>query len=202
LSHRPAHDGPTVCLVRSCFQQTLLVGPTGPLGVGEGFWRGRDSSLVRRGYDPDGDWGCSAFGSRHDGHGDGHEYPGGGRLGFSAAILSRTADLTNPIRGAAKASSSVANQRDDQDPSTNPFTLLVKTLPAPRPGAVPTAGAGFVGRPRGSNPPLQRTKPAQISSELRGSQELPAPVYHRPTTDGFAAERQAVRQTSSQELGT
>jgi hypothetical protein len=37
---------------------------------------------------------------------------------------------------------------------------------------------------------------AEISSELRGLAGLPAPVYYRCTVHGFAAERQAVRQTN------
>jgi hypothetical protein len=37
------------------------------------------------------------------------------------------------------------------------------------------------------NKPLKRTKPAQIVLENRGSQRVPAFVYHRPPDGGFAA---------------
>jgi hypothetical protein len=46
-----------------------------------------------------------------------------------------------------------------------------------------------------SNQPLQRSKPAQIVPELRGSQRLRALVCCPPSGHGFAAERQAVRRT-------
>jgi hypothetical protein len=37
------------------------------------------------------------------------------------------------------------------------------------------------------NKPLKRTKPAQMVLENRGSQRVPAFVYHRPPDNGFAA---------------
>jgi hypothetical protein len=38
-----------------------------------------------------------------------------------------------------------------------------------------------------SNMPLKRTKPTGIVLENRGSQRVPAFVYHRQPDDGFAA---------------
>jgi hypothetical protein len=46
-----------------------------------------------------------------------------------------------------------------------------------------------------SNMPLQRTKPASIVRELRGSQQLRALVSYPPPDNGFAAERQIVGRT-------